>query len=289
MRDQSRPMPNYVSELFEAERAAPAPTRETATRVRSRVAATLVGAATGGAAATTATAAVASGLGAGVLTSVAAKVAVLAVVFVATGATAGVVLHRQRHLTEAGGPFTASATRVVAEGASHPNIRGEGTEPLPSPSDAPIVETANMPTSAAQGASSTRAMSASPTPAPRRSPRPRYVASNSPSHIETVREPAAQAIDDSPPSTLAEEQELINAARTALGAHDPTSARLFLERHARLYPTGQMEEEREALAVQALIAEGDGQAARVRAEKFRTRFPRSIQLQVVSKALRTIP
>jgi outer membrane protein assembly factor BamD (BamD/ComL family) len=91
------------------------------------------------------------------------------------------------------------------------------------------------------------------------------------------------------PDGLFDENTLIEAARTALEAQDSPSAIAFLERHARLHPTGQMEEEREALWVRALAAEGDGVDARARAAHFRRRFPRSIQLQVVSAALDTIP
>jgi hypothetical protein len=58
-----------------------------------------------------------------------------------------------------------------------------------------------------------------------------------------------------------------------------------LGRHARKFPNGQLEEEREALWVQALVASGDAGSARARGELFRRRFPRSIQLPIVDAAL----
>jgi hypothetical protein len=50
-----------------------------------------------------------------------------------------------------------------------------------------------------------------------------------------------------------------------------------------------MEEEREALWVQVLVAQGHGPEARQYAAAFQKRFPHSIQLEVVSAALETIP
>jgi outer membrane protein assembly factor BamD (BamD/ComL family) len=88
---------------------------------------------------------------------------------------------------------------------------------------------------------------------------------------------------------LADENALIDAARKALGERHAADAAAFLDQHARSHPNGQMAEEREALWVQALVAQGAGEAARARAARFRERFPQSIQLDVISAALETIP
>ena len=84
---------------------------------------------------------------------------------------------------------------------------------------------------------------------------------------------------------LAQESPLLDLARRRIEGHDPAQAMALLAQHARRFPRGQLEEEREALWIQALVASGDGERARARELEFRRRFPHSIQLYVVEAAL----
>jgi hypothetical protein len=80
---------------------------------------------------------------------------------------------------------------------------------------------------------------------------------------------------------LAAERTLLETARTALGRSDPAAALASLERHAQRHPSGQLREERDALAVQTLAALGRTEEARSRADRFRRAYPGSLFLPVV--------
>src|SRR6185369_14989622 len=90
------------------------------------------------------------------------------------------------------------------------------------------------------------------------------------------------------PAGLTAENVPIAAALAALARGAPAEAIAALEQHARRFPAGQLEEEREALWIQALAAAGEAASARERAERFRRRFPDSIQEDAVSTALAKI-
>jgi hypothetical protein len=83
---------------------------------------------------------------------------------------------------------------------------------------------------------------------------------------------------------LAAERALLDVARTALGRGDGANALSTCDDHARKFPRGALAEEREAIAVQALVLEHHGEDARVRAERFRKSHPRSILLPAVLAA-----
>src|SRR3954447_20307759 len=252
--DRSLP---YVSDLLEAERAAPPPGQDVQDRVRARVAATLIAATTTGAATTAAAAKAAS---AGVLASLATKATLIVVLVSSAGAIGGAVLHRRQ---------TRARALAVAPTTPHPTRRVAS----PALSTAAVAPPAVPATVATPPAAAPELEPAPPT-AERRHHR---VAAPPSSEDRVPGTNSAETAEE-----LADENKLIEAARAALGAHDARSAADLLQRHARLHPAGQMEEEREALWVQALAAEGDGAAARAHAAVFRRRFPRSIQLEVVS-------
>ncbi len=88
---------------------------------------------------------------------------------------------------------------------------------------------------------------------------------------------------------LAAERTLIEQARTALAREQGAMAMAVLERHARDFPWGELEEERESLLVQALVGLEREEQARKQAARFHRRFPRSIFGAVVDEALRSIP
>jgi hypothetical protein len=88
---------------------------------------------------------------------------------------------------------------------------------------------------------------------------------------------------------LAAERRLIEMARTALAGGNSDGALVALHRHARVFPRGQLAEERDSLFVQALVAKGHFTLARQRALHFAQKYPHSLFQPVVEEALRSIP
>ena len=88
---------------------------------------------------------------------------------------------------------------------------------------------------------------------------------------------------------LTAERTLIEQARTALSRDKAEIALTALERHARTFPVGALEEEREGLLVQTLVELRRYDQARTLAARFHRRFPRSIFAAVIDEAIRSIP
>jgi hypothetical protein len=82
------------------------------------------------------------------------------------------------------------------------------------------------------------------------------------------------------------EIELIDRAQRAL-AHQPAVARQWVDEHMRRFPEGTFVQEREAVAIEALVREGRMVEARTRAIQFRTRFPESAYLRRIEAWLRS--
>jgi hypothetical protein len=62
------------------------------------------------------------------------------------------------------------------------------------------------------------------------------------------------------------------------------------ERHLRLWPHGALTEDRELLAIQALVMlDPSGRRARARAARFRREYPNSILLPAMDAALEGLP
>jgi hypothetical protein len=76
--------------------------------------------------------------------------------------------------------------------------------------------------------------------------------------------------------TLSQERELVDAARTALARGLPADALAAADRHARDFPRGQLAEEREVLAITALVSLGKNAEARARRARFVRDFPNSL-------------
>lgn len=95
----------------------------------------------------------------------------------------------------------------------------------------------------------------------------------------------ARVATSASPSDDVAERQLLDGARTALarGEHDATMR--ALAEHARRYPSGRLEEEREALAVRTLADASRLDEARSRAVRFRARWPRSLLLPAVEAAV----
>ncbi|HKQ68822.1 MAG TPA: hypothetical protein VJT73_05755 [Polyangiaceae bacterium] len=89
-------------------------------------------------------------------------------------------------------------------------------------------------------------------------------------------------------SNLGGERAIIDRARRAFGAGEYASAERALDAHARQFPVGVLREEREALAIKALLAQGRSDEGRRRAAQFRERFPQSLFGPAVDEAMKSI-
>lgn len=85
---------------------------------------------------------------------------------------------------------------------------------------------------------------------------------------------------------LAAERAVIERARSALARGDGQAALSAVTQHQHEFPRGQLSEEREVLAVQALATAGRAAEAAERGAHFRKSFPNSLLLPLVDQALR---
>ena len=97
-------------------------------------------------------------------------------------------------------------------------------------------------------------------------------------------EPSAHA-----PGALAAEQALLDPARVALAHGDGAEALARLDAHERRFPGGALSQEREAMAIHALVLTGDHARAQMRADSFRSRYPDSVLWPMIDAALRSRP
>jgi hypothetical protein len=109
-------------------------------------------------------------------------------------------------------------------------------------------------------------------PAVERPAEPPTAALPAPAPAVPKRKPEPSGVD----LTLAREHHLLETARSAVLHVDPAAAIAALEAHARDFAQGRLEEEREALWIQALLQQGATAAARERMARFDERFPTSL-------------
>ncbi|MBK6688458.1 MAG: hypothetical protein IPG45_28550 [Deltaproteobacteria bacterium] len=192
------------------------------------------------------------------------------------GATAGVAFDRLV-LREAPPPVTAAVSI-----------------PAPEPVPAVVLASPLAPTAQAPSPPSSPSF-ASPAAEVRVAPARAHVAApaESPSGAADPT-PAAAPPTPSPPSTLAEERELIDVAAAALGAGQLEAVHSALTRHHRRFPTGALSEEREGLWVLLAIAsDGWGPAVEAQYTTFARAFPQSpllLRLQAArARALKKVP
>jgi hypothetical protein len=96
-----------------------------------------------------------------------------------------------------------------------------------------------------------------------------------------VQEPQAVAARVAGPDG---EVSLLAAARKELAAGNPRGALALLRRHERRWPRGELVQEREVMAIQALAASGAAGEVRARADRFLQRFPGSTLSEAVRQA-----
>ncbi len=249
------PMDTELARLFEEERAAhvtePIARREVFARVeKSLLLATLaVGAVKGAAAGLGAGSAAATGLGSNLAKL---KVAlVLAAAAVGTFA-AGVVVGRASTSTPSAPPTPSSSTVSATV--------------TPASATAPLLVPSSSSSSAAPSISAAPSSEVLP---PTASAAPPVSASA-----------VSAATDDLP-----KEQALLDTARAALARGRPDDALAAVASHAFKFPRGRLVEDRDALAVQAHAAAGHTDEAKARAQRFRARYPKSIYLPAIDRAL----
>jgi len=80
---------------------------------------------------------------------------------------------------------------------------------------------------------------------------------------------------------LTAERQLLDLARGALEREDAQAALDATARHERGYPNGALVQEREAMAIRALVLLKRTTEARARADRFRDRFPHSLLLPTI--------
>jgi len=86
-------------------------------------------------------------------------------------------------------------------------------------------------------------------------------------------------------SELARERALLDVARERAAHGEPALVLEQTEQHRSQFPQGQLSEEREALAIRALIALDRRDEARARAQLFRASYPNSFLTPVLDSAL----
>lgn len=89
--------------------------------------------------------------------------------------------------------------------------------------------------------------------------------------------------------TLGAERALIENAREQLARGEAEGALAKLDEHARRFATARLTEEREALAIQALVNADRHEEAKARAAAFRAKWPTSVYLPAVDLTIESIP
>jgi hypothetical protein len=84
---------------------------------------------------------------------------------------------------------------------------------------------------------------------------------------------------------LAQEQALLDPARVSLAHGDGAGALARLAQHEHRFPNGALAQEREAMTIRALVITGDRDAARARAQAFRSRYPSSLLWPMIAASL----
>jgi hypothetical protein len=269
------PLPPEMSTLLAAERRAPPPSAARQARILSRVQAAVAasGAATASAIATTTAAAAVKGTpvvggalagvagvgGAAATATLTKPLLVLALVASTAGAIGGgmaVREHRRAKVQGATVGVTASRATAVVSPAPRSGSAGPNTgAPLSPPAAVP------PPTVAA---SRTGSAVASP-------PKP-------PSRVGSVSSADIEA-----------EAAVLERARLSLRAGDSAAALAAVQLHARRFPNGVLNEEREVLWIRALLRSGERAQGQRRAAAFVHRYPDSVHADSVARALREIP
>lgn len=166
--------------------------------------------------------------------------------------------------------FGLGVAAGASRGSLHSPSEAADAGSLPAPTATTTTTTSAVPGAVSPSASTPEPAvdAALPVPAPH--------ASSTPPDTPARAAPSAT-------STLAEEQALVDRARAALARGRPKDALAAVTEHERRFGRGRLSEEREILAIQALVGDGRTAEARARAARFRTTFPKSLFLPSLGK------
>jgi hypothetical protein len=168
-----------------------------------------------------------------------------------------------------GGSFQAGRVFEREHPASSPVERGVSAPRQPAPEPASMT---------APVATHTPAPAVTPVPEPEVTP---VAPSPRTSAVPAPRVPRPRASETPAPAAAAEgasvdeELTLLESAYQALRRGDAAGALAEAERHAARFPAGALAQEREVLAIDALVRMGRRAEAERRAEAFRARYPTS--------------
>ncbi|AGP35604.1 hypothetical protein [Sorangium cellulosum] len=127
-----------------------------------------------------------------------------------------------------------------------------------------------------------------PAPAPAAEPAPAPVARREAPRNARPAAPAPDAIAAVDNDDLVRESNLVDQSRAAL-AQDPAAALAALARHEADFPRGRLAEEREFIAIRALMRLGRADEARARAAAFVARYPSSSFAEPVRRIVSATP
>ena len=300
---QSQPLPPELDALLSAERAAPELDAASRRRLHDRVAASvaILAAASVGAAATAgslgsggatalASTSTASGGGAGLSAFFASKIVVGIAAFV-IGGVAGAGVHAYATRSDhASTPAVAPQPGAVGIVAGTPGTPGT---PIVASAQPPAASPAVVapPTLAVGSQLAVPAPPSLPNTAPLVAgiPSPSPVPTVSGANVNTAAANSGANSGAVGVNASAIERGLLEVARSALARGDSASALASLDEHAKRFPQGTQVQEREALAVQALVRAGRTAEARARGDRFKKSYPASLYLPSVNAALESIP
>jgi hypothetical protein len=117
-------------------------------------------------------------------------------------------------------------------------------------------------------------------------PRAEVASASSSREADAPSSPAARSPRT---SDLDAERQILDVGRRALATGEPEDVLRATRQHERRFPEGALVEEREALAIQALVVSSRLDEARARAGRFAAKFPDSLLGPVVQAAIDTIP
>ena len=177
---------------------------------------------------------------------------VVALVFFPIAATAavGTVIELEQRSAQSAATAASSAT-LARSRAQRPSLRASSPSTV-APAVAP--ESISLPAPSDSAEIPTRQQSAAPSAAP------------ASARVE-VTSPAAEP-------TPATEVALLQRANAALKT-DPARAQAIVAEHRQLFPAGNLAQEREAIAIKALVALGQPARARESLTRFERSYPRS--------------
>ncbi|WP_437946740.1 hypothetical protein WME98_38430 [Sorangium sp. So ce296] len=127
-----------------------------------------------------------------------------------------------------------------------------------------------------------------PAPAPAAEPAPAPVARREAPRNARPAAPTPDAIAAVDNDDLVRESNLVDQSRAAL-AQDPAAALAALARHEADFPKGRLAEEREFIAIRALMRLGRADEARARAAAFVARYPSSSFAEPVRRIVSATP